>query len=176
MNETKLKVGLSMLSEARDGEFDSATSILNKLLGNVVAQPSEPKFRKLRASNPKIGAMLATKGVRALLIGAGFTEQGEFLVLADDAPVDGVQAALEGVAADAARRSSANSTMKEMEQAKRKADAEKENEERKRMMAGIADDAAARKEPGWTAKAAGVKDGRSIVSCGDIGAQGSAGG
>jgi len=44
------------------------------------------------------------------------------------------------------------------------------------MLDGIADDAAARKEPGWTAKAAGVKGGRAITGCSDVGIGNNAGG
>ena len=47
MNATKIQVGLSMLADARGGEFDSSASILNRLLGNVVANPTEPKYRQL---------------------------------------------------------------------------------------------------------------------------------
>ena len=39
----------------------------------------------------------------------------------------------------------------------------------------IDDDAASRKEPGWKAKAAGIKGGREIVGCSDVGASGSGG-
>ena len=39
----------------------------------------------------------------------------------------------------------------------------------------IDDDAASRKEPGWKAKAAGIKGGRDIVGCSDVGASGSGG-
>ena len=60
--------------------------------------------------------------------------------------------------------------------ASRKAQQDKENEERKRMKMGIDDDAAARKEPGWKAKAAGVKGGRAITGCSDIGVGCDAGG
>ena len=170
-----MKVGLSMIAEARDGEFDASTAILTKLLGNIQANPSEAKYRRFKASNPKIASMLAMKGVKALLIGAGFAEEGEFFTLAEGAPIEGVEAAMAGIAADAQRRQGNLMSFKEEEQMKRKAEAEKENEERKRMMAGISDDAAARKEPGWKAKAAGVKDGRAIVGCGDVGAQGGGG-
>jgi len=169
MNPTKLKVGLEMLADARQGEFDTAGALLNKILANVAAAPEDPKFRKLRSSNPKINAMLATRGVRAILIGAGFAEEGEFLVLPDAAPVDGVNAAIAGLAAQAEERVAASSAEKNATLAARKEEAEKENEERKRMRDGIVDDFAARKEPGWKAKAAGVKDGRAITSCADIG-------
>lgn len=39
----------------------------------------------------------------------------------------------------------------------------------------IEDDTQARKEPGWKAKAAGVKGGRDIVTASDIGAAGGGG-
>ena len=60
----KQKVGLEMLGEAREGEFGAAFQMLCKILGNIVASPAEPKFRKLRTSNDKIKNLLATKGVR----------------------------------------------------------------------------------------------------------------
>ena len=39
----KLAVGMAMLGEARIGEFDSVHSTLQKILGNIVASPDEPK-------------------------------------------------------------------------------------------------------------------------------------
>jgi hypothetical protein len=165
----KLAVGMEMLGEARIGEFDTVHSTLQKVLGNIVASPDEPKFRKLRTSNAKISALLATRGVRAILIGSGFIEEGEMLVLPETATAEGAEAALAALAAQAVDRSAAESSRKMADQAARKEHNDKENEERKRMKAGISDDAAARKEPGWTAKAAGVKDGKAITGCSDIG-------
>jgi len=176
MSSTKLTVGISMLREARGGDFDAAYGTLQKLLGNVIASPDESKFRKLRTSNAKIGALLATRGVRALLIGAGFVEEGEFLVLPDAAAVTGVQAALDALAAQAQERADEETARKAGDAAARKENQQKENEERKRMKAQIGDDAAARKEPGWKAKAAGVKDGRAITGCSDIGVGTNSGG
>jgi len=176
MASIKLTVGLEMLGEARMGEYDSATGLLHKILNNVVASPEEPKFRKLRSSNAKISAMLATRGVRAVLIGVGFVEGGEFLTLPAEAPIEAVQEGITRLTAQANERSAMEANAKEAEQARRK-DSEKENEEeRKRMRMGISDDAAARKEPGWSAKAAGVKGGRDITSCSDIGIGNSGGG
>ena len=43
MASTKLTVGIEMLKDAREGDFDSAKSTLDKLLANIVANPSEPK-------------------------------------------------------------------------------------------------------------------------------------
>ena len=72
MSSVKLTVGLEMLSEVRQYEFDAANGILQKLLGNVLASPEEAKYRRIKTSNAKINALLATRGVRATLIGAGF--------------------------------------------------------------------------------------------------------
>jgi len=173
---SKLQVGLSMLRDARQGEFDTAGALVHKVLNNVVASPDEAKFRKLRTTNAKIGAMLATRGMRAILIGAGFVEEGEFLTLPDDASLEGVQAALAGLSAQAEERAAEQQAEKTKALTARKEESEKENEERKRMRDGIADDAAARKEPGWKAKAAGVKDGKAITGCSDVGIGNSSGG
>lgn len=172
----KLAVGVSMLRDARIGEFDAVRTTLGKLLGNIQASPTEPKFRKIRQSNAKIAELLATRGVRAILTGAGFVQEGEFLVLPEDAPLDAVAAAIAAIEAQAVERADAAGASKAaLVAAKKEADKENE-EERKRMKMGIADDAAARKEPGWTAKAAGVKGGREITGCADIGVGTSSGG
>jgi len=172
---TKITVGVEMLKEVRDGEFDAARQLLSKILGNVVANPGDEKYRKLRSSNAKIAQLLATRGVKALLRGAGFVEEGEFLVLALETPSDGVQTALSKLEELAQERAASADAAKAESVAERKALAEVENEKRKVMRMQIDDDAAARKEPGWTAKAAGVKGGKSITSCSDIGAQGGGG-
>jgi len=150
-------------------QFDSAYTILRKVLGNILASPDEAKYRQLRITNQKVATMLMTKGVRALLVGSGFVEGGDFLTLPADADVEGVRAACAALEAQAADRAAADSERRSAEVAKRKENADQENEERKRMMMGIDDDASARKEPGWTAKAAGVKGGRAITSCADVG-------
>jgi len=135
----------------------------------VNKSPEEEKFRSLRMGNAKISALLATRGVRALLAGAGFVEQGEFLVLPAATPLDGLQEAMALLQAQQTQRESAAASANMALQAQRKEQADKENEERKRMKTQIADDAAARQEPGWTAKAAGVKEGKAITGCSDIG-------
>jgi len=175
-NPVKLTVGLEMLSEVRQGEFDGASATLGKILANIVANPGEEKYRKLRAGNAKIGALLATKGVRAILIGVGFVEHGEFLTLPNEAPAGPVQEAIDRLSTQATDRAGIGEAERLAAQRARQEQADKENEERKRMKMGIADDAAARKEPGWTAKAAGVKGGKSITTASDIGASGNSGG
>lgn len=123
-------------------QFDAASSTLSKILGNIVGSPDEPKFRKLRVSNAKISALLATKGVRAILLGCGFVEEGEFLTLPDGADVGAASEAIDRLSAQADARAGAESTAKAAEIERRKQDAEKENEERKRMKMQIEDDGA----------------------------------
>lgn len=169
MNATKIQVGLSMLADARLGEFDASASILNKLLGNVVANPAEPKYRQIRLSNPKINQALSVRGAKALLVGAGFVEAGDVMKMDEAAPVDGAQAAIAGLAAQAEERAAAEEAAKAERLAAVKEKENDDNEERKRMRDTIADDADMRKQPGWTAKAAGVKGGKAITGCSDVG-------
>ena len=130
MNATKIQVGLSMLADARSGEFDSSASILNRLLGNVVANPTEPKFRQIRLSNPKINQALSVRGAKALLVGAGFVEAGDMMKMDDAAPVDGAEAAIAGLAAQAKERAAAEEAAKAERLAAVKEKENEENEER----------------------------------------------
>lgn len=171
----KLKVGLEMLSEARQYEFDAVYGLLCKVLGNVLANPTEDKFKKLRTTNDKIKNLLAQKGVRALLIGAGFAEQGEFLVIPEGADLAAVQAALTGLQEQLAARERAQIAAKEQQVQQRKEKEDKENEQRKLQKMQIDEDFEKRKEPGWKARVVDTKDGKSITSCGDVGACGGGG-
>jgi len=175
MSETKRKVGISMLGEARLGEFDAAYGLLSKVLSNIVQSPAEPKYRRLRTTNAKIGNMLAVSGSRALLVGCGFVEEGDALVLPEAVSADACAAGLEALQALHVARSESENAQKQEAMAARAQKVEDEAEKRKALKVGIDDDASARKEPGWKAKAAGVKDGKSITTASDIGAQGGGG-
>ena len=115
---TKQKVGLEMLSEALEGDFGAAFGVLVKVLGNLVASPDDAKYRKLRTSNVKIQAMLATKGVRALLVGSGFVEEPDALNAAT-ADVAAVQAGLEGLQALQVSRAAQEAAQKAANMAER---------------------------------------------------------
>ena len=100
----KARVGIEMLAEAREGDFGAAHAVLLKLLGNIVAHPDELKYRRLRTTNAKIAALLQTRGVRALLIGLGFVEEGaDSLVLPEAASTSVVQTGLTALDALAVR-------------------------------------------------------------------------
>ena len=66
---TKQAAGLDMLSKVGEADFDAAVSVLIKVLDNLIVQPDEARYRRLRTSNGKIRTLLATEGVRALLCG-----------------------------------------------------------------------------------------------------------
>ena len=65
--------------------------LLRRLLGNVLAHPDEPKYRRVRLSNPKLSAVLAPSpaALRVLRLG-GFTavDDGEHVEIGDAAAHD----------------------------------------------------------------------------------------
>jgi len=172
----KLHVGLEMLGENETGEYGLATTMLSKILGNIAASPEQEKFRSLRVSNAKVSNLLATRGVRALLTGVGFVQEGDSLCFPAAAPLDNLQQAIGLLQAQQVQRDAQANAENAQLQAQRKEQFDKAEEARKRLKSQIADDAESRKEPGWKAKAAGVKDGKAITGCGDIGIGGDSGG
>jgi ribA/ribD-fused uncharacterized protein len=143
-----VQVGLDMLKDLRDGEFDAAAPILTKcarpprrfrhplvcriahesashsfarrLLSNILAHPTEPKYRTIKSSNAKIAALLATRGTRALLVGVGFVEAGDLLTLPEGSAVDAAEAAVAALAAQSREREASRDAFKAAEAAQRK--------------------------------------------------------
>jgi hypothetical protein len=99
----KQSAGLELLYALR-GDFETVHETLSKVLANIEKAPSEPKFRRLRTTNERIKALLAASGARQLLVGSGFIEEDEALVLPDAADMAVVTAALDGLRAQSARR------------------------------------------------------------------------
>ena len=110
----KQTAGLELLREAKVG-FDSTHETLGKILANIVNSPAEAKYRKLRTTNEKIKALLAARGATQLLVGSGFVEEGEFLVLPEAADVAPVQLALDGLKQNQAARSEEQAATKRQE-------------------------------------------------------------
>jgi len=113
MTEIKRKVGLGMLADVRQFEFDAAYGILSKVLANIVQNPDEAKYRRLRTTNAKIGSMLATSGSRAFLIGCVFVEETESLVLPEGASSEAAAAGLAALQALQASRSEVENAQKQ---------------------------------------------------------------
>ena len=105
-------------------DWTSLSETLTKMLGNVVANPAEPKYRKIRHGNPNFAAKVyGHKGAPELLELAGFkkdTIEDGFLVLPESADLALVQRAIDTLAAHAAERAAAEVKRKE-EQAKKDA-------------------------------------------------------
>ena len=91
-----LKAAVWRMGTAPHEPLLQAVGTLTRVLGNVLADPAEDKYRSLRAANPKVSASLDVPGVLALLGCAGFEqtidEGGEArLVLLAGRPATGVQ-------------------------------------------------------------------------------------
>ncbi|CAK9050501.1 Peptide-N(4)-(N-acetyl-beta-glucosaminyl)asparagine amidase (PNGase) (N-glycanase 1) (Peptide:N-glycanase) [Durusdinium trenchii] len=57
----------------------NSVAVLTTLLGNLVKNPSEEKFRRVKLSNPKISKALSCLGAQELLLSAGFVKSEELL-------------------------------------------------------------------------------------------------
>ena len=86
------------------GEFETVHETLGKILANIANSPSEPKYRRLRTTNDRIKQLLAARGARNLLIGSGFVEEEDALVLPEAADISLVQQAVDGLKAQQAQR------------------------------------------------------------------------
>jgi parvulin-like peptidyl-prolyl isomerase len=106
--------------------------MLSKILGNIVASPGEPKYRKLRVTNEKIAQLLSAAGARPLLLGSGFVEDGEFLVVPEAADIAPLQQALDGLRANqkSKRDAEAETKKQDMEQQRARAMAKRRAEEK----------------------------------------------
>uniref|UniRef100_A0A7S4MY14 Peptidyl-prolyl cis-trans isomerase n=1 Tax=Prymnesium polylepis TaxID=72548 RepID=A0A7S4MY14_9EUKA len=126
----KQAAGLESLRELR-GDFDTVHSTLGKILGNIVNAPSEAKYRRLRTTNDRIAQLLAARGARQLLVGSGFVEEDEALVLPEAAEIAKLQVAVERLSAQqAARKDEEEQAKKEaMEQQRARAMTKKRAEE-----------------------------------------------
>jgi hypothetical protein len=77
---------------------ERAVPTLQTLFLNILCSPDEPKFRRLRASNPALQAkLLSVAGAVELLRAVGFVEEGDFFVLAPGLALP--QAVIERIAA-----------------------------------------------------------------------------
>eukprot|EP00935_MAST-01C_sp_MAST-1C-sp1_P002102 g2102.t1 len=75
-------------------------SILNKLLANIVQDPNEEKYRRVRLTNAKIAsAIVQVDGAQAFLLAVGFEEAGEFLQMGPDQAAARAQAGLDRLSA-----------------------------------------------------------------------------
>lgn len=126
----KLSAGLEQLRTAKI-DFEGTHVTLSKVLSNIVGTPTEPKYRKLRTTNEKIRQLLQAPGARQLLVGSGFVEEADFLVLPEAADLGAVQLALDGLRANQAARVAEEAAAKQeaVEQQRARAMAKRRAEE-----------------------------------------------
>ena len=102
-------------------DLEQCVETLKKMLGNVLANPAEAKFRKIRVGNPAFQARVySCKGAPALFKLCGFkdnVEEGQ-LVLADTADLAPLQKALDQLAALVATRAAAEERKRTEQQQK----------------------------------------------------------
>ena len=111
----KQTAAISLLGEMKI-DFDNVHETLSKILTNIVNSPEDPKYRKLRTSNEKIKMLLSPPGAKQLLIGSGFVEEGEYLVLPEDVTdVAPVQLALDGLKNNQAAKKAQEAATKKAE-------------------------------------------------------------
>jgi len=102
-------------------EYATCVETMQKMLGNVVANPAEFKYRKIRSSNPNfVGKVYSCKGAPELFRLAGFKDTVEegFLVLPEGADIAPVQKALDRLAASVVSSSEAEEKKRKLEQEK----------------------------------------------------------
>jgi hypothetical protein len=106
-------------------EFEAMAATVTKMLNNVLAQPAEPKYRKLRPSNPTLAAkVFACKGAPELFELVGFRAPPEptapdevgFLVLPQAADLAMLRKALELLEAHTAQRAANAEKKRSIEQ------------------------------------------------------------
>ena len=126
----KQTAGLSLLSDLKIG-FEATHETLSKILGNIASSPGEQKYRRLRTTNDKIALLLSASGARQLLVGSGFVEEGEFLLLPEAADLAPLHVALEGLKSNQKAKADEEAAKKkeEMEQQRARAMSKRRAEE-----------------------------------------------
>ena len=66
----ELQAAFAQLDSAPEGRGSTAKEVLQKLTSNIVAHPQEPKYRRIRLTNPKIQAAVVDSdgGLEFLLV------------------------------------------------------------------------------------------------------------
>lgn len=99
-------------------DYTTCVETILKMLANVLASPSDPKYRKIRVSNPNfVAKVLSAKGAPECFQLAGFTETIEagFLVLPEGADLVNVQRALDALNSHAEGRAQAEEKKRKLE-------------------------------------------------------------
>ncbi|XP_068694359.1 uncharacterized protein [Montipora foliosa] len=86
----------SLRAISETDQAKNALSLMQVYFNNIVKDPENPKYRKIRISNPKFNsAIWQLEQARTLLLLSGFEQEGEFLVLPSSIKLDGTKLLLD---------------------------------------------------------------------------------
>lgn len=158
---------------------DPAVSLLLTVIRNIIKDPTNPKFRKIRKTNPRISSkMLTARGALGVLFAIGFRPEAagsEILLMEAPSSLEVLIHAVErlnNVTAELERMANEERD-KRLAAVRKEASAKKAKQDALR--SSIAGDTAARKDPSWKAKGF-EKTGCKIQRFEDIGVDVNAGG
>ena len=84
---------MNKLNENTIEVFQEAKDILGRLVNNIIREPENIKYRKVRMNNPKIeNLLLNANGAFDVLFSVGFEENDENLILPLAAPMNVIKA------------------------------------------------------------------------------------
>lgn len=156
---------------------ESATNLLTTVIKNIIKNPANAKFRKIRKTNPKIAAkMLSARGALGVLCAVGFRIEGDFLLMDDDmVDVRVLEHAMLRLRQVLTNLDSDADSARNDRLAASRAEAKKAKARRDQLKASISGDNAARSDPNWKATAF-EKTGKKIQRFEDIGVDVNGGG
>ncbi|XP_078373827.1 uncharacterized protein LOC144657354 [Oculina patagonica] len=82
----------ALRSVSETDQAKNALSLMQVYVNNIVKDPANPKYRKIRISNPKFNtAIWQLEQARTFLLFSGFEQEGDFLVLPSSIKLDGAK-------------------------------------------------------------------------------------
>ena len=94
--ESSIDIDTSIVNKLNENTievFQEAKDILGRLLNNIIREPENIKYRKVRMNNPKIESLLLNaNGAFDVLFSVGFEENDENLILPLAAPMNVIKA------------------------------------------------------------------------------------
>eukprot|EP00931_Biecheleriopsis_adriatica_P107484 TRINITY_DN81828_c0_g1_i1.p1 TRINITY_DN81828_c0_g1~~TRINITY_DN81828_c0_g1_i1.p1 ORF type:complete len:243 (+),score=69.84 TRINITY_DN81828_c0_g1_i1:38-766(+) len=128
---------MERLDAHKGADYSECTSTMTKMLKNVLENPEEEKFRKVRLSNPKFSSKVySMRGAPEFFRLVGFKDSIEegFIILPADADLSLLQQGVDALAAQAVARVEAEDKKKKEDEEKARA-AQKEREKKKQQEA-----------------------------------------
>jgi len=135
---SQLNTAIEALRQNPGSKFDETSGILCKLLGNILANPEDDKYRKIRLSNAKINAAIVqVPGAIDILLAVGFVEDDGHLYISSTTALAAVQDALTQIQSVATQRAAKVAAQADNACSQRMAEAAKNKAENDRRKAAI---------------------------------------